>query len=69
MATREIWAGLYGPYLFVEGDTYPDGELVVGGRSPQAFIEDAPTHSNHAVRLVDLEEYQAFRRHFLLMGA
>jgi hypothetical protein len=69
MATRELWAGLYGPYLFDEGDLYPDAVAVCGPRSPQAWIEDAPTTGNHVVRLADLDTAQAFRRHFLLMGA
>lgn len=55
MAQKQLWyAGLSGPLLYEDTHQYPDGEYVEGARLPQAFLDDAPSHDKHVVRLIDL---------------
>ena len=58
MAVREVWFGSVGPYIFDDTSQWPDGEDMVGARIPQAFIEDAPTEMEHAVRLSEMALFE-----------
>jgi hypothetical protein len=71
MAIKLLYGPGYGPFIYDDTTIawYPDGLPLCAGRTDgQVYIEQAPTHDWHVVRLMDLIDYKVWRRHFLLMG-
>jgi hypothetical protein len=51
---REYYIGSFGPFIYEDTETYPDGTSLVGYRGPTAKFDDPPVDPEDGVRLTDL---------------
>lgn len=67
MATKEYWLGSKGPFLYDDGDSYPDGETFQGIRVAQARIDEAPTSDNEVARQTEVDSQAELDQRYSLM--
>lgn len=57
MAIKEFWVGSVGPFLYDDGETYPDSMDRVAFRGAQVYLDEAPIEDMHVMRKEDTEAY------------
>ncbi len=55
MAVREVWFGSFGPFLYDDTDTYPDGTAKQGVYAETMKVTTAPTSADDVARKDDVD--------------